>query len=206
MRLLLVRHGETDWNRSQRYQGHMPTSLNAWGRTQAGYVARRLRSKEPTRLYSSDIVRAWETAQIIGDFLNLTPQPVPEIREIDVGQWEGLTPEELYQRFPDHMHAWDNDPANTVRLGGESYAQMQQRALVGLRRMQAAHTAEETVVAVTHGGTIRTLLCHVIGLELRYHTRIALENASLTELHHTDDGWRMVRLNDAAHLEGLTRE
>jgi broad specificity phosphatase PhoE len=204
MRLLLIRHGETEWNVSLRYMGQGQVPLNQRGRTQAELLAKRLRPARAGALYTSDLARASETAAILGAALGLKPRPMPELREIDVGQWEGLTPEELYRRFPDHMKEFERDPARTVRIGGESYARLQERALVALNSIKAAHGSDETVLAVSHGGTIRALLCHVIGLDLAFFGRLWLDNGSLSELRHGANGWRLVRLNDAAHLEGQT--
>lgn len=206
MRLILIRHGETDWNVTLKYQGQNQIPLNMQGRKQSELAAQRLQRTPIAAIYTSDIKRAWETADIIGEMLGLKPQPMAELREIDVGQWEGLTPEELYRRFPEHMAEYERDPARTVRLGGESYAQLQARALIALKRIEEAHNLEETILAISHGGTIRALLCHVIGLDLIYFGRMWLDNGSLTELRFKEKGWRLVRFNDAAHLEGLTRE
>lgn len=206
MRLILVRHGETPWNVTLQYQGQANVPLNERGHEQARRVAERLRRLEPQVLYSSDITRAWQTAEIIGAAVGRTPVPMPELREIDVGQWEGLTPEELYRRFPDHMAEYRRDPARTVRLGGESYAQLQARALVALNHIQATHAQGTIVVAVSHGGTIRALLCHVIGLDLANFGRMWLDNGSLTELRLGRNGWRLMRLNDAAHVEEMVAE
>lgn len=201
MRLIFVRHGETEWNETLRYQGHAPIPLNTRGRDQSRRAGERLLQSEATVLYSSDIPRAWETAVILGHEMDIEPTPMEELREIDVGQWQGLTPEELEQRFPDHMREYEADPANTVRLGGESYAQLQARGIVALQRIQEAHTLDETVLAVSHGGTIRAIICHVIGLELKLFSRMWLDNGSLTELRYNGESWRLLRLNDAAHLE-----
>ncbi|MFL5805836.1 MAG: histidine phosphatase family protein [Roseiflexaceae bacterium] len=203
MRLILIRHGETDWNATLKYQGHADIPLNEQGCEQARKVGERLSGYDATALYTSDILRAAETAAIIGELTGLTPRPMPRLREIDVGKWEGLTPEELYRRFPEHMAAFDRDPARTVRLGGESYAQLQERALVALNEIHAAHPGDELVLAVSHGGTIRALLCHIIGLDLARFGRLWLDNGSLTELRHGAHGWRLVRLNDAAHMEEM---
>ncbi|MEI6777934.1 MAG: histidine phosphatase family protein [Chloroflexales bacterium] len=206
MQLILVRHGETPWNVTLQYQGQANVPLNERGHAQARLTAGRLARLNVTALYTSDTLRAAETADAIAQACGLTPQPMPELREIDVGQWEGLTPEQLYRRFPDHMAEYERDPARTVRLGGESYAQLQTRALVALRRIHEAHQPGDVVVAVSHGGTIRALLCHVIGLELANFGKMWLDNGSLTELRYGRHGWRLVRLNDAAHLEGLVAE
>jgi alpha-ribazole phosphatase len=203
MRLLLIRHGETDWNVTLRYQGHANIPLNEQGREQARRVGARLKRYSASALYTSDIVRAAETAAIIGEMVGLTPRAMPDLREIDVGQWEGLTPEELYRRFPEHMEAFNRDPARTVRLGGESYAQLQARALAALNAIHAAHPGDELVLAISHGGTIRALLCHIIGLDLAHFGRLWIDNGSITEVRHGAHGWRLVRLNDAAHMEDM---
>jgi len=206
MRLIFVRHGETPWNVTLQYQGQGNVPLNERGQEQARRAAERLRRFEVAALYSSDIVRAWQTAEIVGAALGRTPVAMPELREIDVGQWEGHTPEELYRRFPDHMAEYKRDPARTVRIGGESYAQLQARALVALNNLQETHQQGETIVAVSHGGTIRALLCHVIGLDLGLFGRMWLDNGSLTEFRLGRNGWRLMRLNDAAHVEGIIAE
>jgi broad specificity phosphatase PhoE len=206
MRLIFVRHGETPWNVTLQYQGQANVPLNERGRAQALLTAERLSRLSPVAIYTSDTARALETADAIADRIGVEPRPMPELREIDVGQWEGLTPEELYRRFPDHMAEYERDPARTVRLGGESYAQLQARALIALGRIHDAHQPGDVIVAVSHGGTIRALLCHVIGLELANFGKMWLDNGSLTELRYGSHGWRLVRLNDAAHLEGLVAE
>ncbi|MEI7770763.1 MAG: histidine phosphatase family protein, partial [Chloroflexales bacterium] len=139
MRLILVRHGETPWNVTLQYQGQANVPLNERGRAQAALTAGRLARLGVAALYTSDTARAAETAAAIAAAVGMRPQPMPELREIDVGQWEGLTPEQLYRRFPDHIAEYERDPARTVRLGGESYAQLQARALVALRRIYEAH-------------------------------------------------------------------
>jgi broad specificity phosphatase PhoE len=206
MRLILVRHGETPWNVTLQYQGQGNVPLNERGREQARRAATRLTRYEVTALYSSDVVRAWETAELIGATLGLTPRSLPELREIDVGQWEGYTPEELYRRFPDHMAEYRRDPARTVRLGGESYAQLQTRALVALKQLEESHQIGDVIAAISHGGTIRALLCHVIGLDLGNFGRMWLDNGSLTELRLGRNGWRLMRLNDNAHVEDMVAE
>ncbi len=206
MRLILVRHGETPWNRTLQYQGHAPVPLNDRGREQAQRAAQRLTRQGAVALYSSDLPRAWETATIIGAHLNLSPIPMPEWREIDVGLWEGLTPEQLYQRFPDHMREYERDPARTVRLGGESYAQLQERVLRAFRQIESRHQSGETIIVVSHGGSIRALFCHIIGLDLANFGKLWLDNGSLSEIVRGRSGWRLLRMNDVSHLEDLVGE
>ncbi len=202
MRVLLVRHGETDWNASRRYQGNEPVALNAHGHAQAQAVAARLARSGAVALYTSPLIRAAETARHIAATTGLAPRALADLREIDVGQWQGLTPEELHAQFPAHMAEVARDPANTVRLGGESYAQLQQRALRTLEAIHAQHAADDTVIVVSHGGTIRTYICAFIGLDLRLFGNLWVDNGALCELRYRRDGWRVVSYNDAAHLAG----
>lgn len=206
MRLILVRHGETPWNQTLQYQGHAPILLNERGREQARRAGIRLVRSGAVALYSSDLPRAWETAEIIGAHVKLQPVAMPDLREIDVGLWEGLTPDELYQRFPDHMCEYDRDPAQTVRLGGESYAQLQARVLRAFAQIEAAHRNGETIIVVSHGGSIRALFCHIIGLDLANFSKLWLDNGSLSEIVRGRSGWRLLRMNDVAHLEELVVE
>jgi alpha-ribazole phosphatase/probable phosphoglycerate mutase len=206
MRLIFVRHGETPWNRTLQYQGQAPIPLNERGREQARRAGQRLARSGAVALYSSDLPRAWETAEIIGEYVHLHPIAMPDLREIDVGLWQGLTPIELYQRFPEHMREYDRDPARTVRLGGESYAQLQARVLRAFTQIEAAHRTGETIIVVSHGGSIRALFCHIIGLDLVNFGKLWLDNGSLSEIVRGRSGWRLLRMNDVAHLEDLVVE
>ena len=201
MRLILVRHGETAWNAELRYQGHQPIPLNERGRRQATCAGRRLKRAGAAALYSSDIARAWETAQLIGLATGLAPQPLPDLREIDDGQWAGWTPAELLERFPEHMAAMRLAPDTTVRLGGESYAQLQQRMVRAFEHLVERHRGE-TLIGVSHGGAIRALVCHLLGAPLAHFGRLWVDNGGLVEIVAHNAGWRVLRLNDTAHLDG----
>jgi alpha-ribazole phosphatase/probable phosphoglycerate mutase len=206
MRLILVRHGETAWNAERRYQGHHPIPLNERGRSQARRAGQRL-SREPLiqALYASDIARAWETAALIGASIGREPEPLPDLREINDGEWAGLTPDELLERFPEHMAAMRQAPDVTARLGGESYAQMQIRLVRAFERLAGLHRSQ-TVVAVSHGGAIRSLVCHLLGAPLAHFGRLWIDNGAFVEIIAHGDEWRVLRLNDAAHLDGVFAE
>ncbi len=201
MHLILVRHGETAWNAERRYQGHHPVPLNDRGRQQAARAGGRLKQLGAAGLYASDLARAWETAQIIGLATGLAPQPLPDLREIDDGQWAGLTPDELLARFPEHMATMRQAPDTTVRLGGESYAQMQLRTVRAFEQLVEQHRGQ-TVIGVSHGGAIRALVCHLLGAPLAHFGRLWIDNGGLVEIVAHSDGWRVLRLNDTAHLDG----
>lgn len=201
MRLILVRHGETDWNTELRYQGHQPIALNARGRWQAQQAGLQLADVGAVALYASTLARAWESAHLIGSATGLVPQPQPFLHEINDGQWAGHTPEQLLQRFPEHMAAVAAAPDTTPRLDGESYAQLQTRMVAGFELLAARHP-HATVLAVSHGGAIRALLCHVLGMPLAHVGRLWLDNGALAEIIAHGNGWRVLRINAAAHLAG----
>lgn len=199
-RLILVRHGQTEWNRVGRYQGFAQTSLNERGRWQAERAARRLAGWNVDVLYASDLPRAMETAQPIGERLNLPIRPAPALREIDVGAWEGLTVPEIRAEHSDNWATYVSDPINTVRKGGESLAEMAERVTEAFHRWEAEHTGE-TVLAVTHGGPIKALVCSVPGLPLGFRMHLKISNASITSFVHERERWYLEVLNDRCHLD-----
>jgi broad specificity phosphatase PhoE len=153
--LLLVRHAETDWNRDGRWQGHADPPLNEAGRAQAHALAATLAGEQLDAIYTSDLRRAAETAAILGAALSRPVTPDPDLREIDVGSWSGLTREEVAERFPD----WDTHD-------GESLDALQARIVAAVRRIADRHP-DGLVLIVTHGGSIRSLERYLHGESAR---------------------------------------
>ncbi len=149
--LILARHGETDWNRDGIWQGHGDPPLNELGRRQAADLAVRLADVQIDALYSSDLRRAYETAEIVGRAKGLEITADPDLREMDVGSWSGLTSEEIATRFPG-MASHD----------GEAREAFGERAVGALTRIAGAHEGGHVLV-VTHGGVVRALQRHVFG-------------------------------------------
>jgi broad specificity phosphatase PhoE len=147
--ILLVRHGETDWNREGRWQGHARTTLNQTGREQAAALAEQLAGTELDAVYSSDLPRALETAAILAAPRGLLPIPEPGLREIDVGSREGLTEADL------DGSTWD----------GETYEAHRERVHAAVQRIALRHP-DGCVVAVTHGGSLRRLQEIALGAPL----------------------------------------
>jgi broad specificity phosphatase PhoE len=149
--LLLVRHGETDWNLERRVQGHTDRPLNETGRAQARTLADDLAGEDIDVVYSSDLIRAHETARIVAEPRGLAVTAIPELRERDFGTWEGLTDDDISTRFPDaHHRAWGD---------AETKEEMAERVFEALRRISAAH-GDGRVLVVTHGGPLRAVLTH----------------------------------------------
>ena len=160
-RLLLVRHGETDWNLGNRFQGHADPPLNGTGRAQARELAETLAARPVAAVYSSPLQRAFETAQVVAAPHGLSPVPVDGLREVDVGAWQGLTRGEVEQRFPEQFRRW-------LAFGqgwddGESYEEMARRVITSLLELAGRHEGE-TVIAVTHGGPIRAAIASALGI------------------------------------------
>jgi broad specificity phosphatase PhoE len=147
--LLLVRHAETEWNREGRWQGHADPALNEAGRAQAHALGRSLAGEPVDAIYSSDLRRASETADILGAALDLPVTTDPDLREIDVGSWSGLTREEVAARFP-----------GRETHDGESRDELEARVVAAVRRIAQRHP-DGHVLIVTHGGSIRSLQRHL---------------------------------------------
>jgi len=158
-RILLVRHGETDWNRIGRWQGHADPPLNDLGRQQAARLAERLVGDGVSAVYSSDLRRASQTAVVVGARLALPVIEDPALREIDVGSWSGLTRAEVQERFPEGFARWQ---AGEIGHDGETREQLTERVVAAVHRIAEAHEGA-TVVVVTHGGAIRAIRRHAAG-------------------------------------------
>jgi 2,3-bisphosphoglycerate-dependent phosphoglycerate mutase len=176
--LLLARHGETDWNAQRRFQGHADPPLNDVGRAQARALAARVADAGVGAVYSSDLRRAAETADIVGDRLGLSVSHRASLREIDVGEWSGHTVDEIVARFPDGYRrhreggdGWDH---------GESHAALSVRIVEAVVKIAGEHPGE-TILVVAHGACLRALLAYAEGIELGEfrRTRPAIENGSL---------------------------
>lgn len=198
-KLILVRHGQTVWNHEMKYQGHADIELSPIGRQQAARVARRLRDIPVTAVYTSDLKRAFDTARIIAAAHNLPVVAMPQLREIKFGDWEGLTSEEINCRWPDCIRRLYTEPETLTIPGGETFRQLKERAQQAVTTMVQRHP-DETVVAVSHGGTIRTIICAALGVSLNRVWNIRQDNTAVNILEYYDDRVVVSLLNDCHHL------
>jgi probable phosphoglycerate mutase len=158
-RILLARHGETDWNRERRWQGHADPPLNELGRRQAETLAEQLADDGVAAVYSSDLRRAGETARIVARSLGLGVAERADLREIDVGSWSGLTMDEVRDRFPDGFARLQS---GNVGHDGETREELATRVVSAVESIAHDHPGQ-TVLVVTHGGVIRALRRHADG-------------------------------------------
>src|SRR5216110_3179592 len=167
--LLLARHGETDWNRDRRWQGHADRPLTDRGRAQSAALAERLADIALDAFYASDLQRARETAAVVAAKQGLEVIELRDLREVDVGSWEGLTREEAEASFPDGYRRWL--AGGTGWDDGETYEQMSARVIAAVERIAAAHKGGRVLV-VSHGGPIRAIHAAALGLAVDAYRRI----------------------------------
>lgn len=168
--LLLARHGETDWNREGRWQGHADVSLNERGRDQARELAQRLACERFDAIYSSDLARAHETALIVAEQLRMPVTTDAGLREIDVGRWSGCTPADIAQRFP-----------GMTTHDGETAEQHLARVLGAFTRIASTHAGQRLLV-VSHGKSLRVIRRHASGQSVS-----VMGNCETATLRFVDD-------------------
>jgi broad specificity phosphatase PhoE len=200
-RLLLVRHGESTWNSERRVQGQHDPPLSRRGKQQARELAARLAGHPLAAFYTSDLRRAVETAEPLAETLGREPAPLPGLREIALGQWEGKSREELMAEFPELWAAWSQRPSWDLVPGGEGSGPFERRVLETLAWLQAQHPIGD-VLCVTHGGVIQVLLGSVVapGRGSDGLFPFVIENCSLTVLQRTGARTVVMSVNDVCHL------
>jgi probable phosphoglycerate mutase len=199
-RFCLVRHGETDWNGERRIQGQIDIDLNRAGRAQAHAVAEGLRGQAFAAIYSSDLLRAWHTAQIAVAGRQVAVSPAPTLRERHFGVLQGVTSLEASERHPEvHRHHQARTPDYDYETG-ESLIVFAARVMAGLEVLAARH-AGHSVLAFTHGGVLDVVHRAATGRALDAPRDFALPNAALNWVERDNAGWRLVSWADCRHLQ-----
>lgn len=201
-RLIVVRHGQTLWNLQRKYQGHSDIALSDTGLKQAEAVAERLAAETIDAVYASDLSRAFKTAECIAAKHNLTVNVVPELREIKFGDWEGLTYEEISERWPGLLGKLWTTPDELQIPGGETFQQLKERAYAAIKKIVADHP-DQTVAVVAHGGTIGTILCAMLEIHLNHVWSIRQDNTAVNIVDFYDGRPTMTLLNCVRHLNKL---
>lgn len=195
--ILLVRHGQTEWNAAGRWQGSADIPLNTRGIEQAAALGQRLANWPLAAIYSSPLSRAAATARAVAQHHALDVRLEAAWREKSAGDCEGMTHAEIAEKYP----AVNLSFGQFIAPNGETYDQLRARIIPAFRQLEAAH-AEETVLVVSHGGTIASLIAHVLDMPHRESWRfVGGYNTGLSRIERTKRGWRLTRLNDTAHLE-----
>ncbi|HJX70200.1 MAG TPA: histidine phosphatase family protein [Dehalococcoidia bacterium] len=200
MRLILVRHGETSWNQEGRIQGcRSDTELSERGKEQIRKVAQALRGQSITAIYSSPLRRAMDTAKAIAQALGLEVKVIPELRELDIGELEGLVEKELKGRYREFWEKWRGGNPSLHMPGGESLEELQRRAWQAIECIVGEHP-DEVVAVTSHLFTNLTIICQALGLDLRYMRRLRQNVTAIDILDLTRQRNSLLLLNDTCHL------
>jgi glucosyl-3-phosphoglycerate phosphatase len=202
-RLVLVRHGVTDWNREGRFQGHLDSPLSDSGRFEARLAAARIAGDDgmrPARIVSSTLGRALETALAIGEAAHRPVAPDARLIEIGQGDWEGRTHAELEAAEPERYAAWRAAAGIRQPPGGEPIEEADRRVRELLDEL--ARDAAWPTCLVSHGGTLRLIAHAVLDLDRSWSRALDVDNASISVVAGMGDAWRLERWNDSLHLLG----
>lgn len=199
VRLFVLRHGQTAWNAEQRIQGHLDMPLNDTGHWQARCLAQALHGETLSAIYSSDLQRARLTAMSIGRAAGVTVQLEEGLRERHFGELEGLTHDEIHNRWPEQARRWkQRDPAFGP-VGGETLTEFYQRSVGHLTRLAQRHLGQ-TIVVVAHGGVLDCFYRAANGIDLTAPRSWTIGNATINRLLYSPDGLTMIGWADDGHL------
>lgn len=203
-RLFLIRHGETAWNKDSRLQGQTDILLSDAGRKQAEALSRRLAGENFSAFFSSNLKRSLETAEIIAKPHNQEVYISPGLQEINFGDWEGLTIDEIRKNYSEIASKWWASPLETRVPGGETLGELAERSSIAVKSIVNRYPNQKVVV-VAHGGTIRSIVGMVLGLDLNQYWRLRQDNASMSiiELYQGEKGILML-YNDCNHLKDIS--
>ncbi len=193
-RLILIRHGETDYNSQKRYCGFSDPSLNEKGRWQAERLAKILWNVKIDAVYSSDLRRAYETAEII--FRDNSIVKLADFREINFGVWEGLTYSEIIEKHPEIYKRWIDNPMEVNIPGGETLKDFCGRIRKKLIFVRSCHKEGETIALITHGGPIRIILCDALGYNIKEFWQVAQDIGALNIIDYPNNAKpKVIKIN-----------
>lgn len=199
--LILVRHGQTDWNVNGRYMGWTDEGLNEEGLRQAERLAVRLAHWPISAVYSSPLSRALRTAEIIAGPHSLLVQTIQELGEMRIGAWEGMFARDIAGRYPDLWKIWRTNPGSFRMPGGESLGEVRERTVRAFGRIMDGLEGK-MALAVTHDVVVRLLVAHCLGVGSDIYRLLEVGNASMTVIERDGGKQRLRVLNDTGHLEG----
>jgi broad specificity phosphatase PhoE len=200
LRLFVVRHGETAWVRERRFAGSRDIPLTETGRRQCAAVARALTGTVVAAVYTSPLERARASAEVIAGPLGLPVQIAPAFSEMAFGPWEGLTGQEVRERFPEAWEQWRSSPHLSKMPGADTLDAVAGRVTEGLETLRTAHPGQ-TVVLVSHAIVTRVLVLAALGLGLDRLWSVDAAPAGITEIEYDADWATVHRMNTVAHLE-----
>lgn len=197
---ILVRHGQTAWNRVERFRGRADVPLNETGLAEAKATGRRVAAEwQPSAIYSSPLSRALKTAEAIAGHYNLPVQVHPDLIDFDYGEWQGLRPDEVKALWPDIHDAWFNRPESARIPGGETLDDLRKRGMAVVEEL-TARLADQTIVLVGHTAINRIILLGVLGPGNEHFWRLRQDNCAINLFEAQDGLFTLASLNDTFHL------
>ncbi|OGP55555.1 MAG: hypothetical protein A2Y65_00800 [Deltaproteobacteria bacterium RBG_13_52_11] len=198
--LFLVRHGRTGWNKEQIFRGTKDVPLDEVGKEEALLVGERLKGEGITAVFSSPLSRAKETAEAIARFHNVKVQVLAGLNDLNFGEWEGLSIEEVKKRYLDLYQQWQQEPHRVIFPGGEGLDAVRSRVIEAVGDVVARH-AQEVVVLVSHRVVLKVLICALLGLANSHFWHIGQDTAAINCFRYQDGKWIVMLLNDTCHLQ-----
>ena len=204
MKLILIRHGETVWNKENRCQGFSDIELSETGRKQANLLALSLKDEKVDAIYSSPLKRAYDTACAIAEYHQIEVEVDEGLKEMNQGDLEGLTLAELVANHKNLLERWLRTPASVKMPHGESLAEVQRRAWSAIQRIVRSHL-DEGVVVVSHNLAISAVLCKVINLDLNHFRRLRQDLGARNTIEFKKRRRMLISMNETWHLSELKR-
>jgi broad specificity phosphatase PhoE len=202
MRVILVRHGQTDWNEGGIFRGKIDVKLNPNGIRQAEIIGEVLKDVHLDAVYSSPLSRAFDTATAIARYHSLTVETCDAIYDIDFGEWQGLERSEVESRYPEIFQVWESRPEKVAIPNAETLSEVRQRLVAGLNEVLSRHP-EGTVVIVSHGLTNKVLLCAVLGLDNSHFWKVKQDNGAINIFKYSAQGSKVFLMNETSHLQSI---
>ena len=203
--LFLVRHGRTGWNKEQIFRGHKDVPLDEVGREEALLVGERLKGEGIRGVFSSPLSRAMETAQAVAQFHKVEVQVLAGLNDLNFGEWEGMSRQEVEERYPDLYEQWLKTPHQVIFPGGEGLAAVSSRAMKAVEDIIEQHP-QEAVAVVSHRVVLKVLICALLGLDNSHFWNIAQDTTVINCFRHRNGIWIVNFLNDTCHLKGVGEE
>jgi probable phosphoglycerate mutase len=200
-RLVIVRHGETEWNLQNRFQGHLNSRLSQLGIKQAEAIAAVLSEGTFNVIYSSDLERAKYTADIIAGKLNMEVNTEADLREINMGLMQGLKKDEFILKYPEVIKNFHSDPGYVIP-GGESKQQFYSRIVAALKKITDRHKYQN-ILLVAHGGVLDIAIRYTLDIPLHNKRKFSLYNAGINRFIIDDGGWKLETWGETCHLSGI---
>ncbi|MDD3839591.1 MAG: histidine phosphatase family protein [Clostridia bacterium] len=198
-KVYLVRHGETRWNTGFKVQGHTDVELTDRGRVQSMLLAERLLYEGIQHIYSSDLSRAYQTAEYVAEKLGKKTNKLKGLREVDFGIWEGLSLEHIKEKYPKEYNEWKEHPDKAVIPGERNLYNVQKRIMGCIVSLVERHE-DENILIVSHGTVLKTAILGFMNIDMSLFNRMWLGNASISILDFKKDKVVLSLLNDGCHL------